>query len=505
MNKKAVLLSFLGGFFSLSIEVVYIRLMSFTMMSLPQAFSLTLAIFLLGIAFGSLIGKRLCQQNKASVETIGFLFLMAAAFDLFALASFMLLPKSLPWLQLCVLITAMLRGIVFPVVHHLGTEKAKTGAAISNVYFANVLGCTMSPILVGFYLFDFLNTQQSYALIIACTFVIAFFCLPKKAKAVAFACSIVSLSVIAMPEKMMHSLAIQPEKLETLIENKHGFIQVYQPQKGDLPHEKIVFGNNVYDGALNVNLFRPQVNGIHRAYMLPVIKPDAEEVLVIGLSTGSWVEVIATMPKLKKIIVVELNPAYTEFASFYPEMARLLKDPRVEIIADDGRRWLARHNQKFDYILMNTTWSWRNYSSNLLSQEFLTMIKDHLKPGGFTGYNTTGFVDSFHTAKSVFNHVYQFNNFLFAMDMPLPELSDERIQSVLKDMRWAADNQPVFKTEEEIQQANRILTAVPIQPYEVLELDKLLGRELEIITDFNMIPEYKYGKLSDYKAPDILE
>ena len=53
MTKKAMLLSFLGGFLSLSIEVIWIRIFNFQAASLPQAFSLTLALFLLGIAFGS--------------------------------------------------------------------------------------------------------------------------------------------------------------------------------------------------------------------------------------------------------------------------------------------------------------------------------------------------------------------------------------------------------------------------------------------------------------------
>ena len=70
MTKKAMLLSFLGGFLSLSIEVIWIRLFSFQTGSLPQAFSLTLALFLLGIACGSLVGKQVCQEGKASIDYI---------------------------------------------------------------------------------------------------------------------------------------------------------------------------------------------------------------------------------------------------------------------------------------------------------------------------------------------------------------------------------------------------------------------------------------------------
>jgi len=64
ITKKAIILSFLSGFLSLGLEVIWIRLFSFYGASLPQIFSLTLALFLLGIACGSLIGKNLCQSGK---------------------------------------------------------------------------------------------------------------------------------------------------------------------------------------------------------------------------------------------------------------------------------------------------------------------------------------------------------------------------------------------------------------------------------------------------------
>ncbi len=64
ITRKAMLLSFLSGFLSLGLEVIWIRLFSFYGITLPQIFSLTLALFLLGIACGSLIGKISANQAK---------------------------------------------------------------------------------------------------------------------------------------------------------------------------------------------------------------------------------------------------------------------------------------------------------------------------------------------------------------------------------------------------------------------------------------------------------
>lgn len=496
MNKKAALLSFIGGFLSLSIEVIYIRIFGFITHSLPQAFSLTLALFLFGIAIGSLIGKQLCKQELVSIPNIGHVFFIANLFDIVALCYFCVGNPSFWNAALCMVITAMLRGIVFPMVHHLGTEKVKTGAAISNVYFANVLGCTIAPIFVGFYLLDIFNTQQMYLLIITTTFVVIFFCVSKLwLKILSAIIGILTLiSIFTLPETMIHNLGrYDGMTLETLIENKNGFIQVYDQEK---THDKFVFGNNVYDGKLNTSLIKDN-NMVERAYLLPVIAPKAENILVVGLSTGSWVEVLAAIPNLKHMTVVEINPAYVDFAKFYPAMNHLLKDKRITVIADDGRRWLARHKDlKFDYILMNTTWYWRNYSTNLLSKEFLTLAKEHLNPDGFLSYNTTWFMDAFYTAKQVFPDVYQYENFAIASLKPIQPLTREKIETALNKMVWPYNQQPVFKDNNELKIGTNKILEHKLIPYDQIDFSRI-HHPLEVITDHNMIPEYKYGGIGN--------
>ena len=68
----------------------------------------------------------------------------------------------------------------------------------------------------------------------------------------------------------------------------------------------------------------------------------------------------------------------------------MLSNPKVTIVADDGRRWLrANPGQCFDAIVSNTTWHFRANATNLLSEEFLALTKSHLNSGGKFFYNTT--------------------------------------------------------------------------------------------------------------------
>ena len=58
---------------------------------------------------------------------------------------------------------------------------------------------------------------------------------------------------------------------------------------------------------------------------------------MIGLSSGSWATVLARHPGLERLTVIEINPGYLQLLPHYPEVAGLLKHPKVqvEIMAED--------------------------------------------------------------------------------------------------------------------------------------------------------------------------
>ena len=166
-NYKIIyLISFFSGFLSLSQEILWMRIISFAGMSVPQTFSFTLALFLVGISIGAIIGKKICKlRENLQLSNIGIIFFIAALVDLLLIVlvyfSFYFNGLILV-LGSFVFISAMVRGIVFPMIHHVGANQVKTGAQISNVYFSNVFGSALAPLLISFVALDFLNTQQVY-------------------------------------------------------------------------------------------------------------------------------------------------------------------------------------------------------------------------------------------------------------------------------------------------------------------------------------------------------
>src|SRR5262249_3434979 len=112
--------------------------------------------------------------------------------------------------------------------------------------------------------------------------------------------------------------------------------------------------------------------------------------LMIGLSSGSWAQVMVNNPEVERLTAIEINPGYAKLIAGRPEVASLLTNPKFHLITDDGRRWLRLHPaEKFDAIVMNATYHFRANATALLSREFLALIEQHMSLGGTVFYNST--------------------------------------------------------------------------------------------------------------------
>ena len=217
-----------------------------------------------------------------------------------------------------------------------------------------------------------------------------------------------------------------------------------------------------------------------------------KNILVIGLSSGSWVRALTYSNVFEKIDVVEINHGYLDLIKKYPEHSKIFTDPRVTIHIDDGRRWLYRSKNKYDLILMNTTFHWRSYISNLVSSDFLKIIKSHLNPGGVVYYNTTNSEDIIYTAATIFKHVVRYSSFVAASDSPFPV---DRANSRLFASTFLNEGEQFLNDSKAIKKIlNNPLTDISEQI--------LLRKDLFKVTDDNMAVEYR-NKIRYFFNPEM--
>lgn len=513
--RAARFISFWTGFCSLSLEIVWIRLYGYAHQSTPQAFGFVLALYLLGIAVGAQWGKRICRlNNRPRIEQLSlFVLCICAVLAVLAPQAYkMSVQFSLEDLfaPLSIFVTATGLSVLFPITHHLGTPEDSAGSGtqkgrhFSQVYLLNVLGAALGPLVTGYVLLELFTLTQVFSLLsgVLVLTAISGAWLYKIRIDLAWVTGFLLVSVVPLamglqgvqdPHAFVREFAsFSPNKVHAALENRHGIITISKENEtppGLQPFVDFgVFGGNVYDGRVNVDLER-NTNGLHRPLAMHVLQPKAKRALVLGLSIGSWLTVLEGFPEIEHIDVIEINSGYAQMAQAFPPQARALQDPRVHLYVDDARRWLQyRPQERYDLILMNTTWHWRSNTTMLLSREMMQLIQQHLSPQGVMAFNATGSVDAFYTASQVFKHSRRYVNFIYAADW-------DCFAQTNSPQAWASlssliiDGKPAFKADS--LQPKKFSDI----PFVSIEQDiKKLGRLPEAITDDNMLVEYKWGR-----------
>ncbi len=122
---------------------------------------------------------------------------------------------------------------------------------------------------------------------------------------------------------------------------------------------------------------------------LPIAyKPQTKRILYIGLGGGSapkrtWRD----FPGVQ-IDAVELDPAVVSAAYRYFELPR---DPRLKVVVEDGRRYIADNEGPWDVIVVDAFYS-DSIPFHLATREFLELARARLAPGGHVVTNIIGAV-----------------------------------------------------------------------------------------------------------------
>ena len=391
---------------------------------------------------------------------------------------------------------ATLSGGIFPVLCHEAATKweSETGHTVGLVYFANILGATLGPLLTGFWLLEVWPVEV-VTLVLSGAFLITGLLLGWREQGFHWLRqmwtvhqeAVVGVALAFLVAPWFYPLALERlqhrrwnvEPFAAKVQNRAGIITIVKDRQGD-----IVYGDGAYDGRINLD---PVLNSnmIDRAFHIASLHPNPERMSEIGLSTGAWARVMTMYEPVHEFISVEINPGYLEIIGRRPEVAPVLSHPKVKLVIDDGRRWLKGHPQeRFDFILMNTTFHWRSNVTNLLSKEFLGMAKQHLEPGGVIYFNATDSPDVVKTAAHVFAHVSMFRNFVAASDRPFDLPQEQRMRNL---NHFVTDQgQPLFESSEELRKKRHELSTDPLK-----ELNVPGTLKGDVITDDNMLTEFK--------------
>ena len=431
MNRSlrwATVCAALSGYLSLSYEILWYRVYAFATGGTISVFGLFLGVYLIGIAYGSFFARRLCgdasSNDRARIARWASALAVgagAAAHLHNPLVAFFADHNAPLAAVSCAGLAAGLYGAVLPLVSHVAVPPdGVAGQRVSYIYLANILGACAGSSLTGFVLLELLGAEGSCAVLLGLSGALALVLLrgegPEWAGGGVRAWVAVGVTIallVSTPllydsfyERLLYK---RPEAAEHpfahLIENRSGVVAITQ--------SGTVFGSGVYDGGINTDL-QQDSNMIYRAYALTGLHSAPGRAAMIGLGSGSWAQVIAHNKGVNRLTIIEINPGYVEILHRHVIVGSLLDNPKVDIVIDDGRRWLKglSPSEKYDAIIMNTTFHWRANTGHLLSTEFFALITKHLAPGGIFYFNTTGSAAAARTACVNFPSGLRFANFV---------------------------------------------------------------------------------------------
>jgi spermidine synthase len=410
------LVTFVSGFVALAFEVLWTRLLAEGSGSSIYLFAAILAIYLFGIAVGSVWFKSRSRPESDTLRTLG---LCLGAIGLAGGAT-VVLCSGLPAdgyysvRPLIVLPATVAMGYAFPLAVRLVTTSA-VGApnSVGRLYASNAMGSILGSFAAAFVLASTLGTNTSILLLAAVELVfgaaLVLISRPVGRDSFPLAAAFATLALCACVAPIA-GLSITRTATENglssvgaLVAHREDNIATVDVEGGP-PAQRRLYVTGVAMTYLTVS-------SKLMVYLPKALRPDAGSVLDIAFGMGSTYR--SSLILGMRTDAVELSPSVpAEMGAFFPDANRFLHDPQGRIIIADGRNYVRLATARYDLIIVDPPPPiWSAGTVVLYTSEFYSEARQRLNPRGifmmWLPFEATveDFKMHLRTFRSVFPHV----------------------------------------------------------------------------------------------------
>jgi spermidine synthase len=432
LHTVALILLGLTAFASLLNEIAWTRVLVMLVGGSTYAFTLVLLVFLLGIGLGSVIVARrsLPRADTAAGAALaqGITGMGAAALFLFfgVLPSYIIAVFQIPNLGAVarlmlmgvavgavVLIPAIGMGMSFPLLTDLVARSRRArGADVGAAYALNTAGSILGAVLTGFILVVALGTQATLRLGLVISGLAALTLAGFAARGIAEASAedrrlrlrVLSAGVLGMlalvaaisaPGWSTRLIDLGPtiyarQRMDKAARERfldHRGARQLAFQEG--PNATVSVWEGETGRSLRVN---GKVDASDRGDMdtqimiglAPLVAhPRAQSAFLIGQGTGVTTHVLASVPGMRRVKVVEIEPAVLAMDPFFQGVNdRVLARPNVETVVDDARSALQLDRTRYDVIVSEPSNPWVAGIATLYTPEFFRIAQSRLADDG---------------------------------------------------------------------------------------------------------------------------
>ncbi len=416
----------ISGFVTISMQIVWSRVLAMIIGSSTYAFSIVLALFLAGLALGAYLVSVTRNRDVRSLRRTVFgleILTAAALFIGLRVANAMpellvsmglrlgvntwtgLLVLQIAAAALLILVPATFMGMVMPLV----LTRASSARLVGKSYALNTVGAIAGALVTAFLLIPKTNTRFTIFCAASLCLVVAGIAYEPRRERGDLAV-VRSLSIGGAVAAIIAMFIFWPAlNLNVLSVGAYdSFVRVLAKSRGDVPeddhnsgaenHQLLMFAEGrtatvsvrrdwgitsvAINGRTNASDGDDMPTQILLGQLGILAALRLDHALVVGFATGVTPGAVLQSP-IQSVDCIEIEPAAVASSSFFNHVNnRPLSDPRLHLITDDARNYLRVNPLRYDLIVSEPSHPWVPGVANLFTREFFALGRERLKDDG---------------------------------------------------------------------------------------------------------------------------
>ena len=414
-----ILLSFaVSGLAALVYQVAWTRILSLLLGSSVYAFSLILAVFIFGLAVGTVTASNLLDRIRYLIRSFGVTQIIIGFSSLFIVPIFGRIPFVNRWVyenlgqqfQLMqganfitilglLFIPTFFMGAQFPIVIKILATKLETvGQNVGRAYAFNTVGAIIGSFLAGFVLIPMLGIQATIFSMVFLNVLLGITLLAIGSQlslnwkiyglpGVFIFCVFISNWIAPWDKSVISSGSFMPYRIGDLkeAELKKNKILFFKEGMHTTVTTELSPSGNIFlrvNGKTDASLALDMRTQLLSGYLPMLFHENPKSALVIGQGSGITLGAVEQFP-VDKINLVEISPAVIEGSRFFdPFNHDALNDKRLSVLLEDGRNHIALSKKSYDVIVSEPSNPWISGVGALFTVDFFDLLKKRLNPGG---------------------------------------------------------------------------------------------------------------------------
>jgi spermidine synthase len=403
------------GFASLTLQVVWTRLLASILGPTTYAFSAVVAVFILGIAGGSAAGAWLSRRLRRPALALALCVILTGALALvaatmvdatvLAVARLVADPQVTfqqvvlrEWLLTAAILLpmALAFGAAFPLALAVAARTDETMVEdLGLVYAVNTLGAIVGALLAGFFLVPWFGLHDTIRLVAVLAALagagIALAARSSSAWAAMGFAVVVCLGAWVVPSwdprllssgAYKYAPALRGPDLETAL--TAGELSYYREgSTGTVAVRRLAGTTSLsIDGKVDASDAADMLTQRMLAHVPLLLHPAPRKAAILGLGSGVTLGSALTHG-LERAVVLEISPEVVEASRFFEAANhRALQNPATRLVVGDGRTHLLLGDEQYDVIVSEPSNPWMAGIASLFTREFFEVAKSRLTPGG---------------------------------------------------------------------------------------------------------------------------